>query len=271
MVRLGVRHRRLAVPAHDDGADGRRAGARPRSARDVPLAGAPRGAPRQPADGRRLRDHAAADGAAVAAGRPAGPGPPRALCTKMVVTLVVAQVGWILLLRRPPVDGVDRCRRRRCWSASSWPGRSLAEKLRRRLPVARPPHRRALRPDGDHRARRGAARHQRRPRRADRGRLDGRGRRARPGRRPPWPSGSGGPTSWSRPATCSPPTASAPSAWGYGHIPVFGAVVAIGAGLHAAAYYLERRVRPSTPPARCSRSPSRSRSTPPASTRSTAC
>jgi low temperature requirement protein LtrA len=26
--------------------------------------------------------------------------------------------------------------------------------------------------------------------------------------------------------------------WGYGHIPLFGAVVAIGAGLHAAAYYL---------------------------------
>jgi len=28
-------------------------------------------------------------------------------------------------------------------------------------------------------------------------------------------------------------------AWGYGHIPVFGAAVAIGAGLHAAAYHLE--------------------------------
>ena len=27
--------------------------------------------------------------------------------------------------------------------------------------------------------------------------------------------------------------------WGYGHIPLFGAVVGIGAGLHAAAYYLE--------------------------------
>ncbi len=27
--------------------------------------------------------------------------------------------------------------------------------------------------------------------------------------------------------------------WGYGHIPLFGAVVAVGAGLHAAAYYLE--------------------------------
>jgi low temperature requirement protein LtrA len=27
--------------------------------------------------------------------------------------------------------------------------------------------------------------------------------------------------------------------WGYGHIPLFGAIVAIGAGLHAAAYFLE--------------------------------
>jgi len=27
--------------------------------------------------------------------------------------------------------------------------------------------------------------------------------------------------------------------WGYGHVPLFGAVVAIGAGLHAAAYYLD--------------------------------
>jgi len=28
--------------------------------------------------------------------------------------------------------------------------------------------------------------------------------------------------------------------WGYGHIPMFGAVVAVGAGLHVAAYYIER-------------------------------
>ena len=27
--------------------------------------------------------------------------------------------------------------------------------------------------------------------------------------------------------------------WGYGHIPLFGAIVAVGAGLHAAAYLLE--------------------------------
>ena len=27
--------------------------------------------------------------------------------------------------------------------------------------------------------------------------------------------------------------------WGYGHIPLFGAIVAVGAGLHVAAYYLE--------------------------------
>ena len=36
-----------------------------------------------------------------------------------------------------------------------------------------------------------------------------------------------------------PPTAARSFGWGYGHIPLFGAVVAIGAGLHAAAYYLE--------------------------------
>ena len=43
----------------------------------------------------------------------------------------------------------------------------------------------------------------------------------------------------SRTATCSPRIASVPSAWGYWHIPLFGSVVAIGAGLHVAAYYLE--------------------------------
>src|SRR4051794_2758747 len=32
-------------------------------------------------------------------------------------------------------------------------------------------------------------------------------------------------------------------AWGYGHIPVFGALVAVGAGLHAAAYRLEEQSR----------------------------
>ena len=31
--------------------------------------------------------------------------------------------------------------------------------------------------------------------------------------------------------------------WGYGHIPLFGAIVAIGAGLHVAAFYLERRTQ----------------------------
>ena len=31
--------------------------------------------------------------------------------------------------------------------------------------------------------------------------------------------------------------------WGYGHIPLFGALVAVGAGLHVAAYYLERPLR----------------------------
>lgn len=60
LVRLGVRHRRLAVPADDDGADGRRARARDRPAGDVRLPGARR-SPRQPHDGLRLRHHARRD------------------------------------------------------------------------------------------------------------------------------------------------------------------------------------------------------------------
>ena len=44
--------------------------------------------------------------------------------------------------------------------------------------------------------------------------------------------------------------------WGYGHIVLFGALVAVGAGLHAAAYYLEHHsVLDIT--GTCSRSPSR--------------
>ena len=49
--------------------------------------------------------------------------------------------------------------------------------------------------------------------------------------------------------------------WGYGHIPLFGAVVAVGAGLHVAAYQLERRVPRWRPPPPCWRWPSRWRST----------
>ncbi len=69
VVRLGVRHRRLGLPAHHDGADGRRARAGARRADDVRVRDPPRGAPRRAADGDRLRDHAAADGRAVAARR----------------------------------------------------------------------------------------------------------------------------------------------------------------------------------------------------------
>ena len=71
----------------------------------------------------------------------------------------------------------------------------------------------------------------------------------------------------SRPAAERPPRAL--FGWGYGHIPLFGAVVAIGAGLHAAAYYLDDAVRRSAPPGPCSRWRSRWRSTSPASTCST--
>ena len=109
-----------------------------------------------------------------------GPGRAAQVCRVMIATLLVAQVGWILLAARPT-------------STTGWtfacvagllilvepPARSSPSQLRGGTPVARPPHRRAVRPDGDHRPRRGAARHDGRARRADRGRLDHRGRRAR--------------------------------------------------------------------------------------------
>ena len=59
--------------------------------------------------------------------------------------------------------------------------------------------------------------------------------------------------------------------WGYGHIPLFGAVVAIGAGLHAAAYYLEDHSELDATGTRADASPYPSRRTPPASTCSTPC
>ena len=37
--------------------------------------------------------------------------------------------------------------------------------------------------------------------------------------------------------------AAARSAWGYGHIPLFGAVVAVGAGLHVAAFLVEDKTK----------------------------
>ena len=74
LVRLGVRHRRLVLPDHHDGADGRRGGARAGHAAGLPLHR--RGPhPRQPGRRRRLRDHADRDGGPVAAGREAGSEP----------------------------------------------------------------------------------------------------------------------------------------------------------------------------------------------------
>ena len=45
--------------------------------------------------------------------------------------------------------------------------------------------------------------------------------------------------------------------WGYGHIPLFGATVAVGAGLHVAAYYIEHDTHLSRGRRRWPRSPSR--------------
>ena len=49
--------------------------------------------------------------------------------------------------------------------------------------------------------------------------------------------------------------------WGYGHIPLFGGVVAVGAGLHVAAYHLDDQQRRSAGRRPCSPSRSRSAST----------
>ena len=62
VVRVRLRHRRLALPGHDDRADGGRARARRRRARG-------HGRLRLPHGDVGLRDHAARDGRAVAAGR----------------------------------------------------------------------------------------------------------------------------------------------------------------------------------------------------------
>ena len=122
-------------------------------------------------------------------------------------------------------------------------GRSIAERRPRRHALAPPPHRRALRPAGDHHPRRGPARHHRRPaavigpdgpgwsieRRscsACRGRRPDlrdvvdllRGPERTAAARAPASARSAGATATSR---CSAPT------------------VAVGAGLHVAAYYLE--------------------------------
>ena len=67
VVRVGLRHRRLAVPARDDGADGRRDRAHARAAADVRV-DRPRRHARQRRDGRRLRRHARAAAVPVVAG-----------------------------------------------------------------------------------------------------------------------------------------------------------------------------------------------------------
>ena len=72
VVRLGLRHRRLDLPAHHDGADGGRADPRPRPPRHVRLAGG--GRPRrQHRDGPRVHRDAGRHDLPVAAGLPRRP------------------------------------------------------------------------------------------------------------------------------------------------------------------------------------------------------
>ena len=134
--------------------------------------------------------------------------------------------------------------------------------------VAPAPHRRALRAARDHHARRGHHRHRRVAQRgrARRGGLDRRRRAARRRRRRPHlrllvdvlRGAVGG--------AAASATASGRSRFGYGHLVIFGALAAMGAGLHVAAYDLERRGEDRRRRRPCSAWRSRSRSTSPRST-----
>ena len=166
--------------------------------------------------------------------------PRRAACHKYVTTLLVAQAGWVALADRRDVDR----RHVRVGRRPAARGARRAGARRdppRRHAVAPPPHRRALRAAGDHRAGRGAARHRRRHQRADRPR----GPRLVARRRRPRPRRDGAHVrdvvDLLHPADgrILERHRERSFGWGYGHIVLFGALVAVGAGLHAAAYYLE--------------------------------
>ena len=203
----------------------------------------PRRASRQPADGRRLRDHAAADGRAVAEGGKQDPTRRALLLEAMVVTLVIAQVGWVLLLIAHPSMGGHHPRGRRPGSGRHRTGRAAP---RREAP-------RRLSLHGHHIAERygllviialGEGLLGTNAAVADRSRRAGRpSRGAGPGRRR---AGLRGLVDLLRDPVRQHP-AGPPRAvfgWGYGHIPLFGAVVAVGAGLHAAAYRLDSPLPP---------------------------
>ena len=95
VVRLGLRHRRLGLPAGDDGPDGRRDRALARPAADVRVA-RPRRHARQPGDGRGLRDHARR--ARFLWWRVSRHDPERRRTARAYMsTIGDAQVGWVVL------------------------------------------------------------------------------------------------------------------------------------------------------------------------------
>ena len=123
VVRVGLRHRRLAVPPGDDGADGRRRHPLARPAADVRV-DRPRRHARQPRGGRRLRGHAHGARVPVVAGVAARS---RATADRALLhapgRASPRSAGW----RSPSPDlpvGHDVRRAARSWSRSSSPARS---------------------------------------------------------------------------------------------------------------------------------------------------
>ena len=81
----------------------------------------------------------------------------RRICQIYVITITVSQIGWILLLF-VDVQATTTLLLALPLVLLELSGPFIAEHMRRRHAVASAPHRRALRPAGDHRPRRGAAR-----------------------------------------------------------------------------------------------------------------
>ena len=158
LVRVGLRHRRLDLPADDDAADGRRHHSGARSSRDVRLDRRGR-ARRQPGDGGRLRGDANRVGGAVVTRGQAGP----------------AATHGMPHLRRGRHRRADRLDRHDpgqhvgCHDVRVGGGvgglrdvRAVAGRATHgRHALARPSHRRALFAAHHHRARRGRRRHRR--------------------------------------------------------------------------------------------------------------
>ena len=134
LVRVVLRHRRCAVPAPDDGADGRRARARGGGAGRVQR--------------RRLRSrHARLPDHADRPGRPVDAGGASRIRRAVAPPCATrpgsrsSQVGWLLRLALAQSRGCCRragcCRSSWCWSSSSSPCRSWAE---RTAPTSWHPH-----------------------------------------------------------------------------------------------------------------------------------